>query len=89
MNAEIYTKTVCPHCVRAKGVLNQRGITVVEIDAPSNMEVMVDRVRKEIGRPPLTVPQIFIDGKYIGGADDLEEFFNKQDLAADLGGFSL
>jgi glutaredoxin 3 len=89
MKAEVYTKTVCPHCVRAKGVLKNRNIEYVEIDAPSNMEAMIERVTTASGLPPRTVPQIFLDGEYIGGADDLEAHFKKVDLSNDLGGFEL
>lgn len=89
MRAEIYTKTVCPHCVRAKMLLKNRNAEIVEIDAPSNMDDMVARVTEASGQPPRTVPQIFLDGRYIGGADDLEAYFRQNDLSSDLGGFEL
>jgi glutaredoxin 3 len=89
MKAEMYTKTVCPHCVRAKGMLKMRGIEWVEIDAVENLDDMVARVTEGGNPPPRTVPQIFLDGEYIGGADDLHAFLAKKDIADDIGGFEL
>jgi glutaredoxin len=82
MKAEVYTKTVCPHCVRAKLLLANRGAEIIEIDAPSNLDAMTSRVVAAGGRPPQTVPQIFLDGQYIGGADQLEQHFAARDLSS-------
>jgi glutaredoxin 3 len=65
---EIYTTSSCPYCVRAKRLLDARGIAFTEIDVGSNDELRAD-VMKRTGRR--TVPQIFIDGKSIGGFDEL------------------
>lgn len=81
MLAEVYTKSVCPHCDRAKMLLKNRGITITEVDAPTNMAEMVQRVEAASGQPPKTVPQIFLDGKYIGGADELAKHFTAVDLS--------
>lgn len=89
MRAEIYTTTVCPHCVRAKMLLKSRNVEIIEIDAPTHREEMDQRVTEARGEPPRTVPQIFLDGLYIGGADDLDAHFKKADLTNDLGGFDL
>jgi len=67
---EIYTTPICPYCVRAKALLNKKGVKYEEFN------VMMDRnLRKEMeqrtgGR---TVPQIIIDGKPIGGCDEMFE----------------
>lgn len=74
MKAEIYTKEVCPHCVRAKKYLEKNNVEYVEIDAVANIDALKSRVLDASGRLPKTVPQIFIDGGYIGGADELESF---------------
>jgi glutaredoxin 3 len=66
---EIYTKTTCPYCWRAKQLLASKGIAykevVVDFGGPEK-QVMVDRAN---GRR--TVPQIFIGERHIGGCDDL------------------
>ena len=66
---EIYTKPLCPYCIRAKRLLKQKGVEVTEIDiwlSPTRKREMLARSE---GR--WTVPQIFIDGRGIGGCDDL------------------
>lgn len=69
---ELYSKPNCPYCVRAKKFLEDRGgFTVMEISAVETREVLIERVEAITGSPPKTVPQIFIDGEYIGGYDDL------------------
>ncbi len=80
MSAEIYSKTVCPHCDKAKMLLRNRKIAYTEIDAPAHMDAMTERVVAAGGNPPRTVPQIFIDDEYIGGADDLVLYFAQRDL---------
>lgn len=70
MTAEvlIYTTPYCPYCIRAKAHLRQKGVNFQEID------VSGDRAKRAwlyeaTGRT--TVPQIFINGKPIGGCDDM------------------
>lgn len=67
---EIYTKFLCPFCTRAKSLLKSKGVDDIEefditMGGPKRSE-MLDRAN---GRT--TVPQIFIDGRHIGGSDDL------------------
>ena len=66
---EIYTKTTCPYCWRAKHLLTTKGVTyreiVVDFGGPEK-QVMVQRAK---GR--MTVPQIFIGDRHVGGCDDL------------------
>lgn len=69
--AEIYTKPNCPYCVRAKMLCQQEGIEITEINAVENKETLVERVTRDSGRPPQTVPQIYLDGKYVGGYTEL------------------
>ncbi len=64
---EMYTTQTCPSCIRAKRLLAAKGIDDVrEIDVSFDRSAMVERAD---GR--MTVPQIFIDGRGIGGFDDL------------------
>ena len=66
---EIYTKTFCPYCWRAKMLLESKGVEFKEISVDfggPDKQVMVQRAG---GRT--TVPQIFIGERHIGGCDDL------------------
>ena len=70
-NIEIYTRAFCGYCFRAKRLLDSKGIEyhehVVSFSGPER-QAMIQRAG---GRT--TVPQIFIDGRHIGGCDDLME----------------
>ena len=66
---EIYTKTFCPYCWRAKMLLESKGVAFQEISVDfggAEKEKMVQRARGLT-----TVPQIFIGEQHIGGCDDL------------------
>jgi glutaredoxin 3 len=66
---EIYTWSRCPFCIRAKALLESKGVNYTEycIDGDeAARDVMADRSQ---GRRSL--PQIFIDEQHIGGCDDL------------------
>ena len=71
MNAEIYTKDNCPYCTRAKRLFEKENISYVEINAVINRDILIERVTEETGAAPRTVPQIWVNGKYIGGYDQL------------------
>jgi glutaredoxin 3 len=66
---EIYTKTTCPYCWRAKHLLNERGVEyreiVVDFGGPDK-QLMIQRANGRV-----TVPQIFIGDRHVGGCDDL------------------
>lgn len=79
----IYTTKVCPYCIRAKALLVARGISFREVDVEGN-DAERKRLLEVTGRK--TVPQIFIDGKPIGGCDDLYELDRKGQLASMLAG---
>ena len=64
----IYTWTVCPFCVRAKNLLKNKGIAYEEINLDGKDEELKKLQDKTNFR---TVPQIFINGKMIGGYTDL------------------
>ncbi len=72
---EIYTTPWCPYCIRAKRLLDSKGLTYREIGVdqdPAQAQVMVERAGRR------SVPQIFINGEHVGGSDEL--------LAADVSG---
>ena len=66
---EIYTQPWCPFCDRVVSLLNGKGVQFREIDAPHGTPEREESIRRSGGRT--TVPQIFIDGRYIGGSDEL------------------
>jgi glutaredoxin len=72
MKVEIYSGPSCKHCIRAKAMLTARDIHYEDIDAASNKDLLVNRVVASGNHPPRTIPQIFIDNQYVGGADELE-----------------
>ena len=65
----IYTTNYCPYCVKAKQLLLNKGVDFEEIDLTNDDDGRIQLVERSGGRK--TVPQIFIDGKHIGGCDDL------------------
>ncbi len=62
----LFTKPGCSYCAKAKALLGQRGWSYDEVPASPR------RLRAVSGKT--STPQVFIDGKYIGGADELEVF---------------
>ena len=69
MTVEIYTKTTCPYCWRAKHLLTAKGVEYREIVVDfggAEKQMMIQRAK---GR--MTVPQIFIGERHVGGCDDL------------------
>jgi glutaredoxin 3 len=66
---EIYTQFGCPYCSRAIHLLKRKGIQFQEIDAPHGTAERQASIERSGGRT--SVPQIFIDGRPIGGCDDL------------------
>ena len=68
----MYTRPTCFWCVRAKHLLESKGMSYRDLDINN------DNLRKElkIKAPGIkTIPQIFKDGKRIGGYEDLVEYF--------------
>ncbi len=66
---EVYSSQFCGYCARAKRLLSQKGVEWVEYDVIENPEKRAEMSQRAGGR--MTVPQIFIDGKHVGGSDDL------------------
>ncbi|MGK7895000.1 MAG: glutaredoxin 3 [Xenococcus sp. (in: cyanobacteria)] len=66
---EIYTWTSCPFCIRAKALLDKKGVNyenyVIDGDEEAR-EIMAERSNGK-----RSLPQIFIDDQSIGGCDDL------------------
>ena len=64
----VYTTRWCPYCIRAKGLLNSKGISFNEISVDGDRALREDMARKA-GRT--SVPQIWIGEQHIGGCDEL------------------
>lgn len=68
VNVVIYLTESCPYCIRAKMLLDDKGIDYTEHDIHSSGELhdeMIQRAHR------FSVPQIFIDDVHIGGYDDM------------------
>ena len=65
----IYSKKVCPFCVKAKGLLKSKGVDFKEVSIETSEENRAEMLAKSNGA--MTVPQIFIDDLHVGGCDDL------------------
>jgi glutaredoxin 3 len=66
---QIYTTPYCPYCVRAKALLQKKGVDYTETDVSADDDLRDAMTKRAGGRR--TVPQIFIDDRHIGGCDDL------------------
>ena len=68
---EIYTWKFCPFCIRAKALLNEKGVKFIEYSIDGDNDARTKMSERAGGLR--TVPQIFINEKSIGGCDDLYE----------------
>lgn len=68
-NVTIYSTTVCPYCIRAKQLLERKGIEYKEINLSNEApDVRIELMQRTNHR---TMPQIFIKDQFIGGFDQL------------------
>jgi glutaredoxin len=78
----LFGKASCPHCVRAKGYLEEAGVDHAYHDVvrePRALYEMLARVKPIVGpKTPITVPQIWFDGDYVGGADQLSRILARE-----------
>ena len=75
----IFAKVGCPHCARAKALLEKNGLVYEEVTLGNGITTSTLRAVSGKG----TTPQVFIGGRLIGGADDLERYFaGSQKIAA-------
>ncbi len=80
----VYGKATCPYCVKAKQLLDDAGIKYEYHDVVKDSAAlyrMIPEVKAIIGeKTPVTVPQIWLEGKYVGGADNLEKWLAAKGL---------
>ncbi|NJN31553.1 MAG: glutaredoxin 3 [Synechococcales cyanobacterium RM1_1_8] len=66
---EIYTWRLCPFCIRAKALLDRKGVDYTEYAIDGDEAARDAMAQKSGGKR--SVPQIFIEGQHIGGCDDI------------------
>lgn len=80
----MYSTAACPYCVRAKALLERKGVTEIDeirVDlAPERQSEMIERTGRR------TVPQILIGETHVGGCDDLHDLERQGKLDALLAG---
>lgn len=77
---EIYTWRYCPFCIRAKALLNKKGVFFKEYSIDGDQEARESMRQRANGRN--TLPQIFINDSGIGGCDELHELDKTNELDA-------
>ncbi|XP_060169494.1 glutaredoxin-C4 [Lycium barbarum] len=81
----IFSKSYCPYCRKAKAVFKElkQKPYVIELDERDDGWSIQDALSEMVGRR--TVPQVFINGKHIGGSDDTVDAYENGELAKLLG----
>jgi glutaredoxin 3 len=74
----VYTTDYCPYCTRAKQLLKNKGVPFEEIQIDGNDPKVWQELYQRSKMK--TVPQIFIDGKIVGGFTELSALENKGEL---------
>jgi len=74
---EVYSKGYCPYCRQTKATLESLGVDFIEYEV-TNDAALAQEMKKRSKRH--TVPQVFIDGKHIGGSDDFHAALRRGDL---------
>jgi glutaredoxin 3 len=82
-SVKVYTKRNCPYCVRAKSLLDRKGVAYEEIDAEHDDALRSWLVEKTGQR---TVPQIFVGERSLGGFSDIDALDRQGKLDAILRG---
>lgn len=77
---EIYTKPTCGFCHMAKRLLTTKNVSFAEVNITAQPEKRAEMIQRANGGT--TVPQIFIDGRHVGGCDDLFALENAGKLDA-------
>jgi glutaredoxin 3 len=83
----IYSSEFCGYCMRAKKLLTSKGVSYQDIDLGAQPARRAEMIERAGGRT--TVPQIFIDGRHIGGCDDLHALDRSGQLDPLLAGVAL
>ena len=79
----IYTRNWCGYCFRAKRLLEAKAVEFEEIDVDVDFAREREMIQRSGGK--LTVPQIFIDDRHVGGSDELHDLERRGELDRLLG----
>jgi len=79
----IYTTAYCPYCIRARNLLDKKGVEYTDIRIDEKPDLRPEMESKANGRT--SVPQIFIDDFHVGGFDDMAELDIDGELDKRLG----
>ncbi len=79
-NIEVYTWQSCPFCIRAKALLNSKGVTFTEYSIDGDEQARSKMAERSNGKR--SVPQIFVNGTHIGGCDDIHALDSQGKLDA-------
>lgn len=79
-NIDIYTSTTCPYCVKAKKLLQMLKLDYTEHNVDSNFDGMCEELSAKYNQTIQTVPQIIVNGHYVGGYTDLEILYKSNEL---------
>ena len=73
----IYVTSYCPYCIRAKALLTQKSVSFREVNVEDRPDLRTWLARKSGQR---TVPQVFVNGKPVGGFTDIAALDQKGQL---------
>ena len=76
MEAKIYSTPRCSWCDRVARILEDKEVTVEKIDVSGSKELLKE-MQRAAGEKVTTVPQVIIDGEYVGGYTEVERFLNR------------
>jgi len=81
MKAQVFSKPSCAWCDRAVAYMTEKDIDVerIEIITEDGYKRLLDSVGETIGRDIKRVPQIIIDGKYVGGYQDAVDYITQNE----------
>lgn len=88
----VFGRENCPYCVKAKNLLKLKklGFSYLDVTADEKFFLQMNSwVQEATGGPAKTVPQIFIDGEYVGGYTDLEARFESEKEVVVAGDFDI
>lgn len=69
---EVFTSSTCPYCTKAKKLLQMLNLEYTENNVDDDFDGMCEELSTTYGKQIQTVPQIIINGHYVGGYTDLE-----------------
>ena len=76
MEAKMYSTSRCSWCDRVAKMLEENEVIVEKIDVSGDKTLMKE-MQKAAGKKVTSVPQVVIDGKFVGGYTEVERFINR------------